>query len=375
MPASTAYPPPPGPYASHWPGIRRGHILDTVTTPSTSDWVLHVDLDQFIAAVEIARHPELKGRPVVVGGQGDPTQRAVVATASYEAREFGVHSGMPLRTAAKRCPDAVFLPSDPPAYEAVSERVMAALRELPVVVEVMGWDEAFLGLSTDDPEAFAAEVQRAVRDETGLSCSVGIGDNKARAKIATGFAKPAGIYRLTSENWVPVMANRPPDALWGIGGRTTKKLAEVGITTVGELAAADPEQLAARFGPTMGPYFRILAHGAGDREVTATPYIARSRSRETTFQENLTDRAEIEQKVRELARRVAEDVLAEGRPAARVGVKVRFAPFITQTRSVTLEHRTSDAAELERAALTVLNRFELSRPVRLLGVRADFDRT
>uniref|UniRef100_UPI003899CE4E DNA polymerase IV n=1 Tax=Prauserella endophytica TaxID=1592324 RepID=UPI003899CE4E len=349
--------------------------MDTVTTPSTSDWVLHVDLDQFIAAVEIARHPELKGRPVVVGGQGDPTQRAVVATASYEAREFGVHSGMPLRTAAKRCPDAVFLPSDPPAYEAVSERVMAALRELPVVVEVMGWDEAFLGLSTDDPEAFAAEVQRAVRDETGLSCSVGIGDNKARAKIATGFAKPAGIYRLTSENWVPVMANRPPDALWGIGGRTTKKLAEVGITTVGELAAADPEQLAARFGPTMGPYFRILAHGAGDREVTATPYIARSRSRETTFQENLTDRAEIEQKVRELARRVAEDVLAEGRPAARVGVKVRFAPFITQMRSVTLEHRTSDAAELERAALTVLNRFELSRPVRLLGVRADFDRT
>ncbi|MFF5986927.1 DNA polymerase IV [Prauserella flavalba] len=351
--------------------------MDTVTTPPTasfSDWVLHVDLDQFIAAVEIARHPELKGKPVVVGGQGDPTQRAVVATASYEAREFGVHSGMPLRTAAKRCPEAVFLPSDPPAYEAVSERVMAALRELPVVVEVMGWDEAFLGVSADDPESFAAEVQRAVRDETGLSCSVGIGDNKARAKIATGFAKPAGIYRLTSENWVPVMAHRPPDALWGIGGRTTKKLAELGITTVGELAAADPEQLAARFGPTMGPYFRILAHGAGDREVTATPYVARSRSRETTFQENLTDLAEIERKVRELARRVAEDVLAEGRPAARVGVKVRFAPFTTQTRSVTLEHRTSDAAELERAALTVLNRFELGRPVRLLGVRADFDR-
>ncbi|MBK1787008.1 DNA polymerase IV [Prauserella cavernicola] len=342
---------------------------------STSDWILHVDLDQFIAAVEVARHPELRGKPVIVGGEGDPGKRAVVATASYEAREFGVHSGMPLRTAAKRCPDAVFLPSDPPAYEAVSERVMTALRELPVVVEVMGWDEAFLGVSADDPEAFAAGVRRTVLEETGLSCSVGIGDNKARAKIATGFAKPAGIYRLTAANWVQVMAHRPPDALWGVGGKTVKKLAELGITTVGGLAAADPAELAARFGPTMGPYFRVLAHGAGDREVTATPYVHRSRSRETTFQRNLSDRAEMEQRVRELAHRVADDVVAEGRPAVRVAVKVRFAPFTTQTRSATLERPTSDAVELERAALTVLNRFELAREVRLLGVRADFDRT
>ncbi|MEU6642519.1 DNA polymerase IV [Saccharomonospora sp. NPDC046836] len=345
-----------------------------MSTPSTSDWILHVDLDQFIAAVEIARHPELRGKPVIVGGQGDPTQRAVVATASYEAREFGVHSGMPLRTAAKRCPDAVFLPSDAPAYEAVSEQVMATLRELPVVVEVMGWDEAFLGASTADAEALAAEVRRAVLERTGLSCSVGIGDNKARAKIATGFAKPAGIYRLTRQNWVPVMAHRPPDALWGIGGRTTKKLAELGITTVEELAAADPEQLAERFGPTMGPYFRALAHGLGDREVTATPYVPRSRSRETTFQQNLTDRADIEAQVRELARRVSDDVVAEGRPAVRVAVKVRFAPFITQTRSATLEAPTSEATVLEQAALSVLDRFDLGRPVRLLGVRAEFDR-
>ncbi|PXY26922.1 DNA polymerase IV [Prauserella muralis] len=342
---------------------------------STRDWVLHVDLDQFIAAVEIARHPELRGKPVVVGGQGDPTQRAVVATASYEAREFGVHSGMPLRTAAKRCPDAVFLPSDPPAYEAVSERVMATLRELGLVVEVMGWDEAFVAAPVADPEALAADIQRAVTAETGLSCSVGIGDNKARAKIATGFAKPAGIYRLTSRNWTEVMAHRPPDALWGIGAKTTRKLAEAGITTVAGLAAADPADLAARFGPTMGPYFRILAHGAGDREVTATPYVPRSRSRETTFQRNLTDAAALAEQVTLLARRVADDVVAEGRPAVRVGVKVRFAPFLTQTRSITLESPTSEAAALERAALTVLGKFELGRPVRLLGVKAEFERT
>ncbi len=131
--------------------------------------MLHVDLDEFLAAVEIARRPELRGKPVVVGGQGDPTQRAVVATASYEAHAFGIHSGMALRTAAKRCPHAVFLPSDPPVYEEVSARVMATLRSLPVVVEVLGWDGAFLGADTDDPEGLAAEVQRAVKDATGLS--------------------------------------------------------------------------------------------------------------------------------------------------------------------------------------------------------------
>lgn len=173
---------------------------------SEQDWVLHVDLDQFIAAVEIARRPELRGRPVVVGGTGDPTQRAVVATASYEAREFGVHSGMPLRLARRRCPDAVFLPSDAPAYEEVSAHVMDVLRELPVVVEVIGWDEAFLGARTDDPEALADTVRRVVKGETGLESSVGIGDNNLRAKLATGFAKPAGVYRLTRENWVEVMA-------------------------------------------------------------------------------------------------------------------------------------------------------------------------
>ncbi|WP_132125026.1 DNA polymerase IV [Actinocrispum wychmicini] len=339
---------------------------------SIRDWVLHVDLDQFIAAVEVARRPELRGRPVVVGGNGDPTERAVVATATYEAREFGIHSGMPLRTAAKRCPDAVFLPSDPPAYEAVSEQVMTTLRELPVVVEVIGWDEAFLGARTDDPEALAQDVRRAVAEETGLSCSVGIGDNKLRAKLATGFGKPAGIYRLTKDNWVAVMADRPVDALWGIGPRTTKKLNEMGLTTVAALARADPADLAARFGPNMGPWYRTLALGAGDTHVEATPYVAKSRSREVTFQENLTDRSEIDAQVMALARRVAQDVADEGRPAARIAVKVRFAPFITLTRSMTLPEATSDADEIERAALEVLDRFEHTRPIRLLGVRAEF---
>jgi DNA polymerase-4 len=345
-----------------------------VSTPSEPAWVLHVDLDEFLAAVEVARRPDLRGRPVVVGGAGDPTLRAVVATASYEARAFGIRSGMPLRTAAKLCPEAVFLPSDPPVYEKVSVHVMDALRELPVVVEVLGWDEAFLGTQTTRPEALAADVQRAVKEETGLSCSVGIGDTRLRAKIATGFAKPAGIFRLTRHNWAEIMADRPTDALWGIGGKTSRKLADMGITTVRQLAAADPADLAGRFGPKMGPWYRVLAFGAGDAKVTADPYLPRSRSRETTFQRNVSDRAELDEHLAALARRVAEDVVEEGRLVVRVGVKVRFAPFFTHTRSVGLPEPTRDADEIERAARTALDQFDpFDRPVRLLGVRAELE--
>ncbi|SHF81967.1 DNA polymerase IV [Streptoalloteichus hindustanus] len=340
---------------------------------STRDWVLHVDLDEFVAAVEVARRPELRGRPVVVGGAGDPTRRGVVATASYAAREFGIRSGMPLRTAAKRCPEAVFLPADPSAYDAVSARVMATLRTLPVVVEVLGWDEAFLGARTDDPEALAAEVRRAVAEATGLSCSVGIGDNRLRAKIATGFAKPAGVYRLTRDNWVSVMAGLPTDALWGIGGRTAAKLAAAGLRTVADLAGADPDELADRFGPRMGPWYRQLALGAGDTRVSDAPHVPRSRSHETTFDEDLTDPAAIREHLAALSRRVADEVVAEGWPAVRVAVKVRFAPFATSTHSAALPAPTSDATEIERAALSVLRRFDLTRPVRLLGVRAEFE--
>ncbi len=259
-----------------------------------SRWVLHVDLDEFIAAVEVLRRPELAGRPVVVGGRGDPTERGVVSTASYEARAFGVGSGMPLRTAARKCPDAVFLPVDKPAYDEASAHVMDTLRSLGVVVEVLGWDEAFidiaaLGGETDDPEAFASLLRQAVFDATGLHSSVGIGDNKLRAKLATGFGKPRGVYRLTADNWDDVMADRPTAALWGIGKKTANRLAGLGFTTVRELAAADPDELAAQLGPTMGPWYHRLARGIGSTVVDGSPYLARGRSRETTFQQNLTE--------------------------------------------------------------------------------------
>ena len=339
--------------------------------------VLHVDLDQFIAAVEMLRRPELAGRPVVVGGHGDPTRRGVVATASYAAREHGVRSGMPLRTALRRCPEAVFLPADNPAYEAASARVMDVLRGLDAVVEVMGWDEAFLGVETTDPVGFARDVQRAVLDATELRCSVGIGDNMLRAKTATEFGKPPGgdgVCTLTAGNWAAVMAGRPTRALWGIGPRTARKLAERGIRTVAELAAADPAALAAELGPSMGPYYVQLGRGIGRVRVEGTPWVRRSLSHETTFPADLTDWADVRAEVVALARRVAAEVAAEERAVARVAVKVRFAPFTTRTRSATLAAPTSDAAAIEAGALAVLARFTPGRAVRLVGVRAEFVR-
>ena len=236
-------------------------------------WVLHVDLDQFLAAVEILRRPELAGRPVIVGGRGDPTERAVVSTASYEARAFGVRSGMPLKTAVRRCPEAVLLPVDFPVYEAASAAVMDTLRGLPgAVVQVLGWDEAFVGVSTSDPEAYAREAQAAVRAATRLSCSVGIGDTTVRAKIATEFGKPGGVFRLTRDNWSAVMGERPTVALWGVGKRISARLADLGIQTVAELAHADEARLVGRVraaapAPTCAPW----AGGSAARWWTTHP--------------------------------------------------------------------------------------------------------
>ena len=337
-------------------------------------WVLHVDLDQFIAAVEVLRHPELRGRPVVVGGDGDPAKRGVVATASYEARAHGVHSGLALRTALRRCPDAVFLPVDKAAYEAVSATVMAALREFDAVVEVMGWDEAFLGVETEDPEAVARRIQQQVRAVSQLDCTVGIGENKLQAKLATGYGKPAGVFRLTHATWFEVLGAQPTEALWGIGRRTAAKLAALGIGTVTELAATDPFALAPVFGPVNGPWLVQTARGLSPSAVDGAPYVARSHGQERTFQQDISDWAEVRAEVTRLARQVAADIAAERRPAVRIVVKVRYVPFITQTHGHPLEEPTTQAAPIERAALAALDQFSGRRAVRLLGVRAEFAR-
>jgi len=333
-------------------------------------WILHVDLDQFLAAVEVRRRPELAGRPVVVGGDGDPTRpRQVVATASYEARAFGVRSGMPLVTAARRCPDAVFLRSDHPAYDAASAEVMAALRSLPVVVEVWGWDEAFLGTTTADPWSLARQAKDRVHRATQLSCAVGIGETKLQAKTATGFAKPGGVAMLTRARWLATMGERPVTAIWGIGARTGQRLGELGITTVAELAASDHHELARHFGPRIGPSLRVQGLGGDHAPVRDDPHVAKSRSREVTFERDLVDGADIEAQVVRLAHEVTASVVAEGRVVTHVSVKVRTASFFTRTRTGKLPAPTTDAAEVAGMARVVLDRFEGGRPVRLLGVR------
>ncbi|MFE7407557.1 DNA polymerase IV [Isoptericola sp. NPDC057559] len=339
--------------------------------PRRFRWVLHVDLDQFLAAVEVLRRPELAGRPVIVGGRGDPTERAVVSTASYEARAYGVGSGMPLRVAARKVPDAVILPVDRPVYEAASGHVMDTLRGLGTVVEVLGWDEAFLGTDVEDPEAFARRAQRAVLDATALHCSVGIGDTRVRAKIATGFGKPAGVYRLTAESWTSVMGERPVVDMWGVGSRVARRLAAHGIGTVSQLAAADEAVLVGEFGPRMGAWYGELGRGEGSAVVDDTPWVARGHSRETTYQRNLTTPEQVTAALGELAAQAHADTEAEGRPVFRVGLKVRYAPFFTRTLSRKLPAPTRSLDEVTAAVLDLAAGLEPGREVRLLGVRAE----
>ncbi len=335
-------------------------------------WILHVDLDQFLASVELGRRPELVGLPVIVGGSGDPTEaRKVVTCASYEAREFGVHAGMPLRSAARRCPDATFLASDPPAYDAASEQVMASLRDLGHPLEVWGWDEAYVGADVDDPGELAEQIRTVIAESTGLSCSVGISDNKQRAKVATSFAKPAGIYQLNESNWMTVMGDRSVDALWGVGPKTAKKLAALQITTVWQLAHTDAELLTATFGPRTGLWLLLLANGGGDDTVRSEPWVARSRSHVVTFPHDLTERGEMRSAVTELATRTLRDVTAEVRIVTRVAVTLRTNTFYTRTKIRKLDAPSTDADVIVAAALRVLDLFEPERPVRLLGVRLE----
>jgi DNA polymerase-4 len=312
----------------------------------------------------------LAGRPVIVGGDGDPNRpRQVVATASYEARGFGVRSGMPLRLAARRCPDGVFLPSDKPAYEAASARVMATLRSFQAVVEVWGWDEAFVGAQTDDPEDLARRIQARVLAETGLTCAVGIGQTKLQAKTATGFAKPGGIARVTRHTWIETMGHRSVTALWGVGERTATRLGELGIVTVADLAAADLDDLAGTFGPTTGPYLKLLGMGGVGGRVVDEPRIPRSRGREVTFERDLTAPEELYAILERLAIEVTESVVAEGRRVTHVAVKLRTPTFFTRSKISKLTEPTADPHEVARRARDVFDRFTGFRAVRLLGVR------
>lgn len=333
--------------------------------------ILHVDMDAFFAAVEQLRQPELRGKPVVVGGDGNPHKRGVVSTASYEARAYGIQSAMPLRTAYKKCPHAVFLPVDFEAYGAYSRQIMAILREYTSLVEPLSLDEAFLDISTrpEDPVALAEEIRQRIKAETGLTASIGIGPNKLLAKIACGLRKPDAVTEIRRETAEETLRDLPAIVLWGIGPKTAARLEQVlGIRTVGDLQRTPLEALRELLGPRHGEYLYQVCRGMDDSPVV-TEWEPKSMSRETTYQFDTRKREVIVKTITALSDEVAEDLRDHGYGGRTVTVKIRYHDFKTHTRALTLAAPTDDAAAVRQTAIALLDRFTLDRPVRLAGVR------
>ncbi len=334
--------------------------------------ILHVDMDAFFAAVEQLRRPELRGRPVVVGGDGDPSKRGVVSTASYEARAYGIHSALPLRTAYKLCPQAVFLPVDFKAYREVSEQMHAILRDTGALVESLGLDEAFLDVSDlpEPGEAIARTIKQRIATELHLTASVGVGPNKLVAKIASGLSKPDGLTVIAAEDVEARLGPMPVIVLWGVGPKTAASLKQAfGVESVGDLTALTAEQLADTYGPRQGAYLHRIARGL-DESPVVTEWEPKSLSREHTFQVDLRRPDAIRDMIRRLSGQVATDLKEEGYRTATITLKIRFSTFRTLTRSRTMNTPIDDGVSIAQVALGLLDRVTIDRPVRLLGVRA-----
>lgn len=332
--------------------------------------IIHVDMDAFFAAIELQRHPELQGKPVVIGGDGDPSKRGVVSTASYEARKYGIRSAMPLMKAWHLCPEAVFLPVDYREYVRVSAAIKNILWEICPVMEDVGIDEAFLDVSQADKpaEEIAREIKERIRAATGLTCSVGIAPNKLLAKIASDLEKPDGVTVITASDVKSRIWPLPVRKLWGVGPKTEARLGEMGIETIGELAALPPEKLIAGFGKSQGSYLYQAARGNDERPLV-TNWKPRSTSRETTFQHDVRDWQALAGTLAELVREVAAGMSEKGYRGKTVTIKLRYSDFKTHTRATTLPAATDREEEIRRAAFICLGRFELSKWVRLVGVR------
>jgi len=330
--------------------------------------ICHVDMDAFYVSVELVRHPELRGKPVIVAGSTDPNARGVVMTASYEARRFGVHSALPLVTARRRCPQAVVLPSDMELYRRGSVRVMEVLRRFSDRVEVAGLDEAYLDLSdSPTPKARARQLKRDVLEATRLVCSVGLAPNKLLAKIASDLDKPDGFRFLRREQMLDAVGDRPASLIPGVGPKTAERLGRAGVRTVAELARASDELLVGALGPNHGPALRALANGRDERPVT-TGRAPKSESRETTFASAVDDLDELMDHLNRLTGSLCERLAKGGYEGRTVTLKIRLAPFRTFTRSRTLPSPTADGALVAATARELLERFERDAPVRLLGV-------
>jgi DNA polymerase-4 len=334
--------------------------------------ILHVDLDAFFAAVEQRDRPDLRGKPVIVGGS-DPTQRGVVSAASYEARAFGVHSAMPLRTAYRLCPQGVFLPVDGRKYQAASREVMAILRRFTPQVQPISIDEAFLDVTASralfgDGEAIARTIKRTVHDEVGLTASVGVAATKLVAKIGSDLRKPDGLVVVPPGEEAAFLAPLPISRLWGVGEKTAAVLREFGVQTIGDLAALPPDALERRFGKH-GAALVERAHGI-DADPVATGDPAKSIGHEHTFGHDTADREVIERTLLGMADGVAWRLRAAGLKAATITLKLRDSSFATITRQVTLEVPGDLTEPIYEAALVLLRRELHGQRIRLVGVTA-----
>ena len=367
-------------------------------------FVAHVDMDAFYASVELLRYPELRGQPLVIGGRrrvaqdaADPRRpafpplrnykgRGVITTATYEARAFGVHSGMALMKAAKLAPDALLLPADFDEYRRYSRMFKDAVRALAPGIEDRGIDEIYVDLTGlispetagDEGAAWAcarelaAAIQRAVREATGLSCSIGIAPNKLLAKIASELDKPGGLTVLREVDIPARLWPLPVRKIHGIGPKAGARLESFGIRTVGELAQIPPLALIERFGEKHGAWMHEAANGRDGRPVV-THSEPKSISRETTFEDDLhpvRDREQLSRIFTELCVRLAGDLERKGYAGRTIGLKLRYDNFKTVTRDNTLNEPTRDARAIRRAAGECLKRVPLDRRIRLLGVRA-----
>src|SRR4051794_12220197 len=312
------------------------------------------------------RRPELKGQPVVVSGTGP---RAVVTTASYEARRFGVGSAMPASRARRLCPQAVFLPPDFKTYRDASARVWDVVRRHAELVEQVGLDEGYLDLDgLVAPRAAMRRLVTAITEATGLTASVGIGPNKLVAKVASDAEKPAGFVVLTREEACARFAGAPPGLVPGIGPKTVERLAAMNVRTLGELAATPEEALRARFGPNHGRDLLARASFHGAEELTLDRE-AVSESKETTFDRDIAARDEQEAVLRRLAAQLCEGLGRSGRQGRTIAIKVRLDDWTTVTRAKTFPTPTADVGFVTDVALSLLRAYDPPRPVRLLGVR------
>jgi DNA polymerase-4 len=337
--------------------------------------IIHVDLDAFFCAVEEQRNPSLKGKPFAVGGR--PDERGVVASCSYPARRYGIRSAMPMSRAIKLCPELIIVPTNHREYGIVSHRIFSRLGQITDQIEQISIDEAFLDVTNSPQEAeeIAVDTQKIIRDEFGLSATLGVASNKLVAKIATDFGKSAHVGN-SPPNAITVvkpgeeaifLAPLPAEALWGVGPKTAEKLAEMGIYTIGDIASWPHEELVKRFG-RHGDSLSKFSKGLDDSPITTT-HVVKSISCETTFAKDTCDRKFIEKIITSFSDRLSVNLKEDNLVGVTVKIKIRWSDFTTLTRQSTIEIPTDKSQEIYAISIKLLNwLWDGKRPIRLVGV-------